>query len=156
MIINYAKTTEIVFHEPSPCRLSIFTPLTAKSLFVKLNHVNDKLSFEKHVTQLLARCRTVLSTENVALWRYAACRTKRHFCSLEVNCTSYCLAACPRRYLGLEYGDLNIMVLLTSTIYDFYGLLELEDVKMFENILMDHQVYITFFPELSQEILTAL
>jgi hypothetical protein len=60
MIINYAKTKEIVFHHPHPSKFSIQPSFESMELVHDCKllgvYLSDNLSFVKHVNYTLACC----------------------------------------------------------------------------------------------------
>jgi hypothetical protein len=149
MIINFAKTKEIVFHRPHPHKFSIVPSFSeidlvreAKLLGITLS---DNLSFEKHVQEILSCCsKRFYLLKNLRDGGMSASKINVIFSALIVNRITYCLSAWGS-YLSVEQvGRIDALLKrakrygFTSFYYNFNGLLEHADCKMFDSIQYEH------------------
>ena len=148
MIINYSKTKEIVFHRPHPTKLSLQPSIDtiemvreAKLLGVVLA---DNFIFEKHVNAILASCSQRFYL--LKLLRDCGMPIKKLdvvYCALIINRLSYCLSAWGGYVNAEQIGRINALLMrarryqLTDNIYDFQGLLDHADCKLFKSIQDD-------------------
>jgi hypothetical protein len=149
MIINYAKTKEIVFHRPHPSKFSIQPSFESIELVRDCKllgvYLRDKLSFVKHVNYILACCnKSFYLLKTLRDGGMPLAELNVIFCSLIVNRITYCLAAWGG-YLTLEQaGKINAIFKrarrygFVDCEYDVVGMLALSDSKMFRSIQMEH------------------
>ena len=149
MTINFAKTKEIVFHRPHPSRFSVLPS------FPYIERVNDakllgiilsaNLSLETHLNYILTcyskRFYLIKSLRDGGM---PIGKLNEIFCSLIINRIIYCLSAWGNFLNAEQVGRIDALLKrgrrygFTSFYYDYYGLLECADMKMFRSIQEEH------------------
>ena len=148
MVINLSKTKEIVFRRPHPGKFALSPSIEeveivreAKLLGVILT---DNFSFDKHVNFILATCsQRFYLLKLLRDGGMPADKLNVVFCALIVNRISYCLSAWGGFLNAEQIGRINALFLrarkyrLTDNIYDFVGLLQHLDYKLFKSMQSD-------------------
>jgi hypothetical protein len=149
MIINFAKAKEIVFHRPHPSRFYVLPTFSHIELVndAKLLGVifSSSLSFEKHLNYVLACCsKRFYLLKSLRDGGMPISKLNDIFCSLVVNRITYCLSAWGNFLNREQTGRADALLKrarrygLTSFYYDYYGLLECADMKMFQCIQKEY------------------
>jgi hypothetical protein len=145
MLINFSKTKEMVFHRPHPSKLSLSPSFAnvelvqdAKLLGILLSH---NLSFEKHIVLVLASCsKRFYLLKNLRDGGMSVSKLSEIFCSLVVSRISYCLSAWGGFLNAEQTGKIDSLFKrarrygFTEHTYDFHGILESADEKLFKSI----------------------
>ena len=145
MIINLAKTKEIVFHRPHPNRFTLHPSFSeieivreAKLLGITLS---CNLSFEKHLQDILSCCsKRFYLLKSLREGGMPISKMNLIFCTLIVNRITYCVSAWGSYLTAEQVGRVDALLKrakrygFTSFYYDFNGLLEHADYKMFNSI----------------------
>ena len=148
MVINLSKTKEIVFRRPHPGKFALSPSIEeveivreAKLLGVILT---DNFSFDMHVNSILATCsQRFYLLKLLRDGGMPADKLDVVFCALIVNRISYCLSAWGGFLNPEQIGRINALFLrarkyrLTDNVYDFVGLLQHLDYKLFKSMQSD-------------------